>query len=88
MGGNVSAIDAECGTCGGDIPENECPQSKRSCGHHCNCVWVHDECHWCGAVFGDEDDPNFGVPAAQSAPSTLWDVVADAIERARREARS
>lgn len=35
-------------------PHNECPTSKRPCGHHCNCSWVHDSCHWCGVEFGEE----------------------------------
>ena len=35
-------------------PKNECPQSKRPCGHHCNCSWEQDICHWCGEEFGEE----------------------------------
>ena len=42
----------ECFTCGeGGFPLNECPKSERQCGHHCNCSWVHDCCHWCGVEF-------------------------------------
>ena len=45
----------ECGTCGeGDFPQNECPESKRPCGHHCNHVWTHDQCDWCGKHFDAE----------------------------------
>lgn len=25
-----------------------CPSSKRSCKHHCNHIWTHDKCCWCG----------------------------------------
>lgn len=47
----------ECLTCGElDGVEGECPASERPCGHHCNCSWVHDHCHWCDAEFGAEDD--------------------------------
>lgn len=34
--------------------EPECPNSERPCGHHCNCSWIHDHCHWCGKDFGCE----------------------------------
>lgn len=43
----------ECGSCG-ETPEGECPKSRRPCGHHCNHVWTHDHCDWCGAEFVDE----------------------------------
>jgi hypothetical protein len=49
--------DAECGTCGEDFGEQaKCPGSKRSCGHHCNCVWIHDECHWCPAYVNEDGE--------------------------------
>lgn len=56
-------IDAsECGSCTegvDDISDTPaCPESKRPCGHHCNHVWTHDECDWCGAVFGADDEPS------------------------------
>lgn len=45
----------ECATCGDPAySRNECPKSERPCGHHCNCSWVHDCCHWYGAEFGEE----------------------------------
>ncbi len=49
----VEAIDDECLGC--EMEEDErCPQSKRPCGHHCNHIWTHDECHWCGLKeYGD-----------------------------------
>jgi hypothetical protein len=40
---------------GGDFV---CPQSKRPCGHHCNHVWSHEICCWCGKEwFEVEDSP-------------------------------
>lgn len=41
----------ECGSCGEGMPTDECPKSKRPCGHHCNHVWTHDACDWCGVEF-------------------------------------
>lgn len=38
----------ECFGCSEGDPINECPKSQRSCGHHCNHIWTHDHCHWCG----------------------------------------
>ena len=58
--------DHECLTCP-EIPVDEltaddcCVNSKRQCGHHCNCVWIHDCCHWCGGEFG-EDGESWHVP--------------------------
>ena len=47
----------ECGSCGDDnCPPNECPKSKRPCGHHCNHSWSHDACCWCGVQFGEDGD--------------------------------
>jgi len=46
--------ETECVSCGEETPRAECPESKRPCGHHCNCSWVHDHCCWCGAEFGEE----------------------------------
>lgn len=46
----------ECGTCGefGDRRRGECPNGQRPCLHHCNCVWIHDSCHWCPAHVNDD----------------------------------
>lgn len=49
----MSQLDAECVSCGEAIPLNECPKSERPCGHHCNCSWTNDHCHWCDAEFGE-----------------------------------
>lgn len=43
----------DCWSCGEKMPVNECPDSRRSCGHHCNHSWSHDACDWCGAAFAD-----------------------------------
>lgn len=51
-------MDGECSSCGDpECPDGECPVSERPCGHHCNCVWVNDTCHWCGIQFGEASDP-------------------------------
>lgn len=52
-------IDDECLTCtedpeGTEYPKGECPGGRRPCGHHCNCSWIHDHCHWCNAEFGED----------------------------------
>ena len=64
-------IDPECDTCTepGSGIEGECPMSKRPCGHHCNCVWENDHCHWCDAEVNEDGDliPNY-------APAVLLDV--------------
>ena len=44
----------ECGSCGGEFEDDKCPKSKRPCGHHCNHVWTHDACDWCGVRFCDD----------------------------------
>lgn len=41
-------IGDECFSCGEGDPVNECPSAQRACGHHCNCIWTQDNCHWCG----------------------------------------
>lgn len=47
-------VGADCYSCGEPGADHPCPNSKRPCGHHCNCSWVHDRCHWCGKEFGEE----------------------------------
>lgn len=51
-----------CLSCREGAPLDECPESKRPCGHHCNCSWQLDVCHWCGGQFGSVDDPDYGKP--------------------------
>jgi hypothetical protein len=46
-------MEDECISCGEGTPKNECPKSKRKCGHHCNHAWTHDGCDWCGQEFGE-----------------------------------
>jgi hypothetical protein len=48
-----SADADECASCGEGTPRNECPGSKRPCGHHCNHSWEDSLCHWCGREFGE-----------------------------------
>ncbi len=55
-----------CFTCGEGEPENECPKSLRPCGHHCNCSWDQDVCHWCGKEFGEEAEVELVGQAATS----------------------
>jgi hypothetical protein len=59
----------ECYSCG-EPGAGECPKSKRSCGHHCNCSWVHDHCHWCGQDFGEESERNWrlNLPSEDRCP--------------------
>lgn len=45
---------ADCISCGEGMSGGDCPESKRPCGHHCNCSWVHDRCHWCNKEFGGD----------------------------------
>jgi len=47
-----------CVSCGEDMPLNECTNSKRECGHHCNHSWEQDECCWCGKKFGEYNENN------------------------------
>lgn len=52
---NLSAVAArdlfsinDCVSCSEGIERNECPSSKRECGHHCNHIWPQEACCWCG----------------------------------------
>lgn len=47
-------MEEECAACPEGIPKGECKQSKRPCGHHCNCSFEHDHCHWCDKWFGED----------------------------------
>lgn len=51
-------LDEECVSCGEECPLNECPHSRRPCGHHCNHSWSHEECCWCGQVWGEAEGAN------------------------------
>lgn len=44
----------DCTSCHEGRPKNECPESKRKCGHHCNHSWSHETCCWCGQEFGED----------------------------------
>lgn len=60
----ISAHLGECVSCG-ESPSPLCSESKRGCGHHCNCSWVHDKCCWCGVEFGEDAQAS---TSAQSSP--------------------
>lgn len=34
--------------------DDTCPNSRRSCGHHCDHSWTHDACCWCPARWGED----------------------------------
>lgn len=53
--------EEECFTCDEDpdhelYPLGECPGGKRSCRHHCNCLWDQDQCSWCPAHINDDGE--------------------------------
>jgi len=48
-------LDDVCTSCCEKMPKNECPNSKRECGHHCNHSWDQDQCCWCDKEFGEEN---------------------------------
>lgn len=47
---------SDCSSCGEEMPLNECPKSKKVCGHHCNHAWSHETCCWCGEEFGEDNE--------------------------------
>jgi hypothetical protein len=51
-GAGTDEVGGDCMTCEEGTDER-CRESRRSCGHHCNCAWTHAICHWCDAEFGD-----------------------------------
>lgn len=64
----AEAAHGECGSCEPGVDDVSdtpaCSESRRPCGHHCNHVWTHDECDWCGAVFGPNDEEPTYRPAS------------------------
>lgn len=54
-------LESDCIDCEGEpddelgLPE-QCPDSKRPCGHHCNHSWSHEVCCWCNKIWIGEDD--------------------------------
>jgi len=79
--GDYAASDEGCLTCG-EVDANgqpyltgECPRSDRPCGHHCNCSWVHDCCHWCGAEMDEGGEYQVGAVVAyvkDGEPHIAW----------------
>lgn len=49
----INPICSSCGEYFGDADIEYCKKSKRKCGHHCNHIWSHDKCCWCGIEFGE-----------------------------------
>jgi len=45
---SMACKNVECISCDEGDPANECAESEGDCGHHCNHIWTHDECCWCG----------------------------------------
>lgn len=58
-----------CSESGGVV--GECPEGRRPCKHHCNCVWDQDVCHWCGAEINDDGDliPNYAPIEMSEVPA-------------------
>ena len=51
--GSMEWLDSVCTSCEEELPEDECSESRRSCGHHCNHSWNQDQCCWCKKEFGE-----------------------------------
>lgn len=67
-------IGEACLSCG--ETDEQCPDSQRSCGHHCNCALIHAECHWCDKTWDGESDCAFCNIVTRTAPATIvreWD---------------
>lgn len=61
----------DCLTCAeGFLAEGDerCPNAKRPCGHHCNCLWTHDLCHWCDAF--PDGDGGLTIPVRKTLVTT------------------
>ena len=55
-------LDEVCTACCEDSPEDECSESERPCGHHCNHSWSHDQCCWCDKEWGEESQTIEAAP--------------------------
>ena len=47
-------VDTACISCAEGLQLNDCPKSKKLCGHHSNSSWCQDICSYCGEEFGEE----------------------------------
>lgn len=63
----ADALDEDCIECSEDDAA-QCPRSVKPCGHHCNHVWTHDACCYCGWLVPNDDDPG-GVREPPLPPS-------------------
>ncbi len=75
LGPSAGENENECASCGQQDPPNECGASRRPCGHHCNHIWTHDCCDWCGAEVGEEGEYQVGAVVAYTLagePHLAW----------------
>lgn len=57
-----------CTSCNDEVQGSvSCKESRRTCGHHCECSWLWDKCCWCGEEFGEKLGlcPHCGQPAIE-----------------------
>lgn len=60
--------EVDCASCGEGDEVNPCDKSQRKCGHHCNHIWTHDKCCWCGVEAEvDTETLYFTVPESAEA---------------------
>lgn len=72
--------DDGCESCAQGIAGNECPQTKRPCGHHCECLWSQDVCHWCGVEITDSGEVGaIPEPPSIAAPDRAVQVAREAL---------
>lgn len=67
----------DCASCVEMDPLNECPESKRPCGHHCNHIWENDFCDWCRLGLALNDESNFDAVHKALTEDRLIDPDAD-----------
>jgi hypothetical protein len=72
-----AAESDDCLSCG-ENPDEKCPRSQRSCGHHCNHSWTHDACDWCGVEWGENGVPTYPSEGATMIASQIARVVHEA----------
>ena len=46
-----------CASCAEGDPPRQCTKSQKiECYHHCNHIWTHECCCWCGVEETSEDE--------------------------------